>query len=282
MAGNITKLKRQLRSIQSTKKLTNAMSLVATAKLQKERTRLEANEKHSIVYEEFLYKVLSARHEGEETNGFLKPSKVDNPLHIVLTSNSGLCGSYNLDLLRYVEKTISKNDAIFAIGTYGIKWLKTHDYMVVKEISDLDDFRPSSINKIINNIMTLYANDEISSIDIIYTDYINTLTYTPRTFPLLPIIYDKEEIDEKDILLEPSRDEVLNKLIPMYVSSEIYTKFLESKTSENAARRAAMDGANKNADNLISDLRIKYNQARQSAITQEMNEITAGSLRQEG
>lgn len=279
MAGNITKLKRQLRSIQSTKKLTNAMSLVATAKLQKERTRLESNEEHSKIFEFLLYEALCAHIDGEETNGFLKPSNVNNPLHIVLTSNSGLCGSYNLELLKYVEKTINKEDAIFAIGSYGIKWLKQRDYMVVKEISDLDDFHPSTINKLIDNIMTLYANDEISSIDIIYTDYVNTLTYTPRTFPLLPIIYDRNEIDEKDILLEPSRDEVLNRLIPMYVSSEIYTKFLESKTSENAARRAAMDGANKNADNLIGDLRIKYNQARQSAITQEMNEISAGSLR---
>lgn len=279
MAGNITKIKRQLRSVQSTKKLTNAMNLVATAKLQKERTRLEANDKHSQIFELLLYKALCAHHEGEETNGFLKPSNVNNPLHIVITSNSGLCGSYNLDLLKYVEKNIDKADAIFAIGIYGIKWLKSHDYMVVKEISDLDDFHPSTINKLINDIMTLYANDEFSSIDIIYTDYVNTLTFNPRIFPLLPIKYDKNEIDEKDILLEPSRDEVLNKLIPMYVSSEIFTKFLEAKTSENAARRAAMDSANKNADNLISDLRIKYNQARQSAITQEMNEISAGSLR---
>ena len=279
MAGNITKIKRQLRSIKSTKKLTNAMSLVATAKLQKERGRLFANNKYAAVFEELLYKALCAKLEGEETNKFLISSKVNNPLHIVFTSNSGLCGSYNMDLLKFVASKVSKDEPIFAVGTYGIRWLMNNDYMVVKKIEDLNDFHPATINKIIDDIMTLYANDEISSIDIFYTDYVNTLKFVPRIYPLLPLIYDRNELDETDLLLEPSRDEVLDELIPMYVSSQIYDKFLESKISENAARRAAMDGANQNADNLINDLQIRYNQARQTAITQEMNEITSGSLK---
>lgn len=279
MAGNITKIKRQLRSIKSTKKLTNAMLLVSTAKLQKERGRLFANNSYAGVFEELLYKALCARFEGEETNKFLTQSNINNPLHIVFTSNSGLCGAYNIDLLKFVEKNISKQEPIFAIGTYGIRWLMSHDYMVVKQIDELNDFHPSTINRLIDNIMKLYQNDEISSIDIYYTDYVNTLKYEPRIYPLLPIKYDREAMDETDILLEPSRDEVLDKLIPMYISSQIYEKFLESKISENAARRLAMDGANKNAEALINDLDIKYNQARQAAITQEMNEITSGTLK---
>lgn len=279
MAGNITKIKRQLRSIKSTKKLTNAMLLVSTAKLQKERGRLFANNSYAGVFEELLYKALCARFEGEETNKFLTQSNIDNPLHIVFTSNSGLCGSYNMELLKFVEKNVSKNEPIFAIGTYGIRWLMSHDYMVVKQIDELNDFHPATINKLIDNIMKLYQNDEISSIDIYYTDYVNTLKYEPRIYPLLPIKYDREVMDETDMLLEPSRDEVLDKLIPMYISSQIYEKFLESKISENAARRLAMDGANKNADALINDLEIRYNQARQAAITQEMNEITSGALK---
>ncbi len=278
MAGNITKIKRQLKSVKSTRKLTNAMLLVATAKLQKERSRLFANNSYASAYEELLYKALCAKFDGNETNKYLTKSNINNPLHIVFTSNSGLCGSYNLELLKFVEKNIKKDEPIFAIGTYGIRWLMNHDYMVVKKIEELNDFHPSSINRLIDNIMKLYANDEISSIDIYYTDYVNTLKYEPRIYPLLPIIYDRNEIDETDLLLEPSRDEVLDKLIPMYISSQIYEKFLESKISENAARRMAMDGANQNADNLIAELDIRYNQARQSAITQEMNEISAGSL----
>ena len=279
MAGNITKIKRQLRSVKSTKKLTNAMSLVATAKLQKERSRLFANNKYASVFEELLFKALCAHFDGEETNKFLVPSKVDNPLHIVFTSNSGLCGSYNMELLKFFEKNVDKSEPIFAVGTYGIRWLNNNNYMVVKQIDELNDFHPSTINRIIENIMELYKNDEISSIDIYYTEYVNTLKYEPHCYKLLPIIYTPEAMDETDLLLEPSRDELLEELIPMYVSSQIYEKFLESKISENAARRMAMDGANQNADVLIDDLQIRFNQARQSAITQEMNEITAGSLK---
>ena len=279
MAGNITKIKRQLKSVKSTRKLTNAMLLVSTAKLQKERSRLFANNSYAGVFAELLFKALCAKHEGKETNKFLTQSNVDNPLHIVFTSNSGLCGSYNLELLKFVEKNISKDEPIFAIGTYGVRWLMSHDYMVVKKIEDLNDFHPATINKLITNIMKLYQEDEISSIDIFYTDYVNTLKFEPRIYPLLPIIYDENSMDETDLLLEPSRDEFLDQLIPMYISSQIYEKFLESKISENAARRLAMDGANQNADSLISELEIRYNQARQSAITQEMNEITSGSLK---
>lgn len=279
MPGNITKIKRQLKSVNSTRKLTNAMLLVATAKLQKERGRLFANNKYAGVYSELLDKALHAKIEGEETNKYLVQSKVNNPLHIIFTSNSGLCGAYNIELLKFVEKNISKDEPIFAIGTYGIRWLMNRDYMVVKKNDELNDFHPSTINRLIDNIMTLYYNDEISSIDIYYTDYINTLKSEPKIHTLLPIEIDRDSIEETNLLLEPSRDEVLNKLIPMYVSSQIYEKFLESKISENAARRLAMDGANQNADMLISDLEIRYNQARQTAITQEMNEITAGSFK---
>lgn len=279
MAENIIKIKRQLKSIQSTRKLTNAMLLVSTAKLQKERGRLFENNRYAGVFQDLLDKALCSKFDGEETNKFLVQSKVNNPLHIVFTSNSGLCGAYNLELLKFVQAHISKDEPIFAIGTYGIRWLMNHDYMVVKKIDELNDFHPTTINRLIDNIMTLYANDEISSIDIYYTDYVNTLKYEPKIHSLLPIVINRDEQIQTDLLLEPSRDEVLNKLIPMYISSQIYEKFLESKISENAARRLAMDGANQNADSLIDELQIKYNQARQSAITQEMNEITSGSFK---
>ena len=278
MSTNIVKIKRQLKSISSTKKLTNAMLLVSTVKLQKDRGRLFANNTYAGVIKDLLYKALNAKFEGEETNKFLVPSKVDNPLHIVFTSNSGLCGSYNMDLLKFVKENISKDEPIFAIGSYGIRWLMNNDYRVVKQIDELNDFHPITINKIIDDIMVLFQNDEISSIDMYYTDYINTLKYLPKVQPLLPIDFKQEESLNTDLLLEETRDDVINRLIPMFVSSQIYEKYLESKISENAARRIAMDGANKNAELLIDDLQIKYNQARQASITQEMNEITSGSV----
>ena len=276
MAGQISKIKRQLRSVRSTKKLTNAMSLVATAKMQKQKKAMEVNNSYAENYYRFLLAALSAHKDGEvETNPYLVQSHVDNPLHIVISSNSGLCGSYNQDLFKYIEEHIAKDEPIFVIGSYGLKWLMANDYLVVKSYTDLDDLKPFRINSLIYDIMKLYSADEISSIDIVYTQYVNSLTFVPSIYRLLPI--ENEGIEESDIILEPSRDEVINRLIPMFVSSMIYSTFLQAKTSEQAARRSAMDGANRNADNLISRLQLEYNQARQAGITQEMTEIIAGS-----
>ena len=213
-----------------------------------------------------------------ETNGFLIPSNNENPLYIVITSNSGLCGSYNLEVLKFAEEHMPKDVPVFAIGTVGYNWLMKNDYLVVKKYDELEDLQPHILNQLINNLLILFRDYEISEINVIYTRYINTLTYEPTLRKLLP--FEAQELEGDDeILLEPSRDEVLNRLIPMYVSSQLYVMFLESKTSENAARRNAMNLANKNADELISELSLNYNKARQAAITQEMNEIVASTRR---
>jgi len=279
MAENIINIKRQLRSVKSTKKLTNATELVATAKLQKLRSKMEKNNNFAEYIKKILDSALACKKDDEEeTNPFLTLSDVQNPLHIIITSNSGMCGAYNLEIIKYVKEHINKDEPIFAIGTYGIKYLMANDYLVIKQIDELDDFKPYIINSIIGDIMLLYANNEISSIDIIYTEYINTLKFEPTIYNLLPYVPDRENA-HKDIILEPNRDEVINEVVPLYVSSMVYSKILQAKTAENGSRRAAMDAANKNADELIDVLKLKYNQARQAAITQEMNEIVSGSLK---
>ena len=193
----------------------------------------------------------------------------------MITSNSGLCGNYNTEVLKFVEEHVSKDVPIFAIGTIGYNWLMKNDYLVVKRYDELEDLQPSILNTLIDNILTLFTQFEMNEINVVYTRYINTLTYTPTLMKLLPLQIEEEIQEDEDLLLEPDRNEVLNTLIPMYVSSQIYVAFLESKTSENAARRNAMNLANKNAEELVEELRLNYNKARQAAITQEMNEIVA-------
>ncbi len=276
MANSISAIKRQLKSVRSTQKITNAMALVATAKLQKQRNRLAENHQYSRAYLNMILTALSAHHDEDEDNVYFQEKDFDNPLHIIITSNSGLCGSYNMDLLKYVEKKIKKTDPIFAIGDHGIKWLMENDYMVIKRFSALEEINPAILSLIIDNVVELFARNEISSLDIIYTEYVNTLTYNPTMFELLPL--DVSTVfEKKDIELFPNRNEVFDWLVPMYVSAVVYDTFLEAKTSEQAARRSAMDSANKNAQNLIEDITLSYNQARQASITQEVNEITAGA-----
>lgn len=274
MAGQISTIKKRLQNVVSTKKLTNATELVATVKLQKYNTKTKQNEEYAKNLKRFIMAVLQSDSSDVENNPFLKKPYAENPLYIVITSNSGLCGSYNTEVLKYVEANVPKDAPIFVIGTIGFNYLMKNDYLVVKKYDELEDLQPRILNQMINNLMILYRQYEITEINIVYTRYINTLTYRPTTLKLLPFEID-EDVKTEEILLEPSRDEVLNRLIPMYVSSQIYVAFLEAKTSENAARRNAMNAANKNAEKLISELRLNYNKARQAAITQEMNEIVA-------
>lgn len=276
MASSISSIKRQLKSVRSTQKITNAMALVATAKLQKQKNRLAENHDYSHAYLNMILTALSAHHDGEEDNVYFVEKNFDNPLHIIITSNSGLCGSYNQDLLKYVQSHIGSQDPIFAIGDYGIEWLDANDYMVVKRFSDLEEINPAILSVLIDNVVELYKNNEISSLNIIYTEYINTLTYSPTMFKLLPLDVSRA-FEKKEIEMWPDRNEVFDWLVPMYVSAVVYDTFLEAKTSEHAARRSAMDSANKNAQNLIEGIILSYNQARQASITQEVNEITAGA-----
>ena len=279
MAGQISAIKKRLQTVNSTRKLTNATELVATVKLQKYNTKTRLNEEYSKNLRRFIMLALKGKGPEVEDNPYLVSHDIQNPLYIVITSNSGLCGSYNLEVLKFVEEHVSKDVPIFAIGTIGYNWLMKNDYLVVKRYDELEDLQPSILNTMIDNILTLYTQFEMNEINVVYTKYINTLTYEPTLMKLLPLQMSNEDETDETLLLEPSRNEVLDELIPMYISSQIYVAFLEAKTSENAARRNAMNQANKNADKLINELQLYYNKARQAAITQEMNEIVASSGR---
>ncbi|MBQ1289125.1 MAG: ATP synthase F1 subunit gamma [Erysipelotrichaceae bacterium] len=277
MAGTLSAIRKRLQTVNSTKKLINATELVATVKLQKYNRKTVQNTAYAADLLKFISAAVKGKRPKVEDNPYLIQTKVDNPLYVVITSNSGLCGSYNQEILRFVVENVPKDVPIFAIGTIGYNWLLKNDYLVVKKYDELEDVQPKILNSLCDNLLHLYRTDEISEINVVYTTYVNTLTYQPTMMRLLP--FQSEQVETTDIFLEPSRNEVLNRLIPMYVSSQIYVCYLDAKTSENAARRNAMSMANKNADQLIGDLRLSYNKARQAAITQEMNEIVASTRR---
>ena len=277
MSGQISNIKRQLSSITSTKKLTNAMELVATAKLQKQRRKMESNNNYAYNYHKVLMSAVSSCEIDLSSNRYFIKPKQDKPLYIIVTSNSGLCGSYNMDLLKYVTKTVSKEDKVVAVGNYGIKWLNNNKFNVIREYDRMDDLNPHDINYLITDILESYDREDITSIKIIYTQYINTLTFKPTTMNLLPIEIDTEGYDSQ-IQLEPDGQTGIRRLGFLYISSQVFDVILQAQASEQASRRAAMDSANRNADGLIDQLRLKYNQARQAAITQEMNEISAATV----
>ncbi len=280
MASNMQSIKRRMKSVESTKKITKAMQLVATSKLRKTRNQLDELKPYYNKVQETVAEIL-ASNKGNIENPYLKEHKEGKTAYIAITSSLGLCGGYNSNVLKTINEYVQDGDMIYAIGTKAAGYLNRRNISFNDEYLDLNtslDFK--DVIKLVSELIAMYKNKEISKIRIIYTEFVNNLTFTPRVVTLLPVNTEEFKdinITNKFTIFEPSPNEVLNSLIPMYLQSLIYGYLVESVTSENASRRTSMENATDNAQELIDGLLLKYNQARQTAITNEISEIVAGA-----
>ena len=201
--------------------------------------------------------------------------------YVVITSSLGLCGGYNANVIKMALEEIQANDTVYVIGTKGYNALKkvfplvNENYVNINQSMDFKE-----IVRLVSELKQLYLDKKIGHIKIIYTEFINNLRYVPHCVTLLPMGVDGFEKDgnaNRETIFEPSPEAVLEQLIPMYLQAVIYGYLVESMTSENASRRTSMENATDNAEELIENLLLKYNQARQTAITNEISEIVAGA-----
>jgi len=280
MASNMQSIKRRIKSVESTKKITKAMQLVATSKLRKTRNQLEELKPYYSMVQETVAEILESN-KGSIDNAYLKENKQGQTVYIVITSSLGLCGGYNANVFKTIANEIQNNDIVYMIGTKGASYLShrqieyNHDYLNLNSTLDFKE-----VVRLVSELTQMYRNQEISKIKVIYTEFVNNLTFTPRVVTLLPVDTSEFEnitVTNKYTVFEPDANDVLNHLIPMYLQSVIYGYLVESVTSENASRRTSMENATDNAEELIENLLLKYNQARQTAITNEISEIVAGA-----
>lgn len=280
MASNMQSIKRRMKSVESTKKITKAMQLVATSKLRKTRNQLDELKPYYSKVQETVAEILESN-KGLIDNPYLKENPEGKNVYIIVTSSLGLCGGYNANVHKTMSHEIKENDLIYMIGSKGASYLNSrgisfhHDYLDLNSTLDFKD-----IVRLVGELTTMYRNQEIGKIKIIYTEFVNNLTFTPRVVTLLPVDtaeFDNVDVTSKFTIFEPNPNDVLNHLIPMYLQSVIYGYLVESVTSENASRRTSMENATDNAQELIDELLLKYNQARQTAITNEISEIVAGA-----
>ena len=254
MPGSMQEIKRRIKSVESTKKITKAMELVATSKLRKTRNQLDE----------------------------LKPyyQGVRQTCAEILASNKG--GGYNANVFKEISQQIKDEDYVYSIGSKGTNYFRrTHQGPINTDFASLNSTLAfDEVTKLVKSVTDLYINKEVGSIKIIYTEFVNNFTFKPRTVTLLPIDtneFENIEITNKFTIFEPSPEEVLDSLIPMYLQAVVYGYLVESVTSENASRRTSMENATDNAEELTEQLLLKYNQARQTAITNEVSEIVAGA-----
>lgn len=275
-------IKRRKESVASTGQITKAMKLVSTVKLQKARARAESNKPYFTMLYDTICSILART--GEIDHRYLKSNDSQRKAVITITSNRGLAGGYNNNIVKAVAAEFTpKETDIYALGKKGLEGLSRKGYHIVEDYSEVmnEPLYADAIH-IGKNVLASYENGEVGEIYLAYTSFKNTVVQEEKLIKLLPIDVNEIMQDvEIDVLtpmnFEPEADEALDMIIPKYINNIIYGAFIEAIASENGARMQAMDSATKNADDMIADLSLKYNRARQSSITQELTEIIAGA-----
>ena len=275
-------IKRRKSSIQSTQQITKAMKLVSTVKLQKAKSRAEATNP----YFNYMYRTVSSMlaKSGTIRHPYLNAGESNRKAVVVITSNRGLAGGYNSNVVKLVTGSdFAKEDLdIYAVGGKGAEALSRRGYRIVEDVSEIMEAPTySDASALCKKVLDAFTSGEIGEIYLAYTHFKNTVSQEAKLIKLLPVEIDPEERsgENANVLMnyEPNEEEALNMIIPKYVTSLFYGALVEAVASENGARMQAMDSATSNAEEMISDLSLKYNRARQGSITQELTEIIAGA-----
>ncbi len=300
--ANLKKIKNRINSIKSTQKITRAMKMVASAKVKKFENRVKASRPFTYELEKMFYRLLHSvcEIESRETdykeplNNFpvlLEERPIKNVGLLVITSNKGLSGAFNANVVRYTLKTIQEYKEkgigceLFVIGQKGYNALKRtvedYDFKINQSYLTFSETPTSSQARLVASDMARsFVNGNIDSMEIITTRFRNMMSYSVEKWDILPLDeidfdYTKEEFSDMEI--EPNTSIVLSELVPLFISSIIFQAMLESIASELASRMTAMSAACNNAEEMIQKLTIDYNKVRQAMITQELTEIVGGS-----
>ncbi len=283
-------IKRRKSSIQSTQQITKAMKLVSTVKLQRAKQNAEKSDDYFRCMYSTVQSILSRT--GNLDHKFLKPGGKGKKAVIVITSNRGLAGGYNSNVIKLITLGELRDEdlCIYSIGKKGKDALQKY-YEIKADYSDvIEEPVYADAMVICKEVLEAFEKGEISEIYLAYTAFKNTVVHIPTLLKLLPVetggendvdpavsSAEKQAEDKALMNFEPEDEEALNLLIPKYVTSLIYGGMVESVASENGARMQAMDSATSNAEEMISGLTLQYNRARQGSITQELTEIIAGA-----
>ncbi len=281
MAGVSTKeIKNRIRSMESTKQITKAMEMVAASKLRKAQTQVL----NSRPYFEILYSTINDI--VDSTRDFSSPYLTQRPVkrvaYVVIAGDRGLAGGYNSNVLKLAFADMEGTDTtVLPIGKKAADFFKTRKLPLLTEnYKEAEDVSVGDCFSMAKQLCKAYLAGEFDEIRLGYTNFVSVLSQTPAQLRLLPLLRQptrREGTVASEILYEPNGEEVFDAIVPEYLGGIIYGALCESRAAEQAARRTAMDSATQNADEMIADLSLKFNRARQAAITQEITEIVAGA-----
>lgn len=276
-------IKRRKASIESTGQITKAMKLVSTVKLQRARVRAEESKAYFNKMYHTVTSILAMA--GNIDHPYLKPNASTKKGIIAISSNRGLAGGYNNNIVKMIRDCgLDKEDiVIYGVGHKAMEVLAHRGYEIISDDSEIiNEPGYEDARKLGEKVLKAFENGEIGEIYLAYTDFKNTVVHEPKLIKLLPVEINEESFQESEndklmMNFEPEPEEALMMLIPKYICSMIYGALVTSVASENGARMQAMDAATSNAEEMISTLELAYNRARQGAITQELTEIISGA-----
>lgn len=281
MASSMQDIKRRIRSVSSTRQITNAMKLVSASKLRRARATFEKTTKYFNFITHSIEEIFNNTSEVPERY-LAGKRELKRTCYIIVTSCRGLCGGFNSQIIRKAEEEIKgTDDVIVAIGSKGRDYFEKRKHEIVKEyLSPPEDISFLETREISEPIIEMFNSGQVDKVVLVYTGFKNTIEQEVRVKTLLPFNLepDPEVMKyDKEVEYEPSVEEVFNYLVPKYVEIMIYGAVVESATCEHAARRLAMENATDNATEMLDGLSLYYNRARQAAITNEIVEVVAGS-----
>lgn len=290
--ASLKEVKTRIASVNSTRKITSAMKMVASSKLHRAQQAIEGMRPYQSQLTNMVGRFFNSMH-GDINSPFILKRPVSKVAIVVLSSNSSLCGGFNANVAKLLAKTIEsyKQESItditvFPIGAKIAENARKMNTVVCDGASDftamLDHPQYSQIASLAKELMDNFVNEKYDKIDLIYHQYKSTSTQILQRKTLLPIDLSQKVCDESgqlDYIIEPSAAELLEMLLPLSISFQLYTAVLDSLASEHAARVVAMQVATDNADDLLRELTLTYNKTRQQAITNELLDIAGGSAR---
>ncbi|RLL42910.1 F0F1 ATP synthase subunit gamma [Oceanobacillus piezotolerans] len=281
--ASLRDIKKRIDSTKKTRKITSAMQLVSASKMNK----AEQNAKGYVPYSEKMQEVVAniANSNPDVSHPMLEKRKVKKTGYLIITSDRGLVGAYNSHVLKLLQQTIQERHqspdeyTVIVLGRKGYDYCRKRDIPITNSILGIADHPQfSDIKDLAKEAVQLYSDEEIDELNIIYNHYVSAISQKPTINKLLPI----ENLHEHngttaDYEYEPNQEEILKVLLPLYAESLIFGALLDGKASEHAASMTAMRSATDNAGELIDDLTLTYNRARQAAITQQITEISGGA-----
>ncbi|MBK6825580.1 MAG: ATP synthase F1 subunit gamma [Chitinophagaceae bacterium] len=293
MAGQLKEVRNRIKSVQSTQQITKAMKMVSAAKLRRAQDAIIQMRPYAQKLQEMLSNIVS-NSEGGAGMSLATERPVENVLLILITSDRGLAGAFNANLIKLAKSTIAEkyadqqkkgNVTVWGIGKKGYEYFVRANYKTSADFKDIFlQLNFSNVQKAAQAAMKAFETKEFDVVEIIYSQFKNAATqkFELERFLPIPKVEKKEGAVKADFIYDPSKEELIAELMPKILNTQLYKAVLDSNASEHGARMTAMDKASENANEMLRALKISYNRARQAAITTELTEIVSGAAALQG